>query len=163
MEERRRSVIRAQVPGTGTDTLVQLLLAVAGTGSLVAVVQGLFTRRKTRAEVQETGASATKVITDAAATLVSNVNADNVALRHENERIDAEVDRLRSIVAWLTTWQQSAERNFERHEAWDVEVVRRLHECGSLHSFPSGPIPPPPPLRPILPRPALPSYDRQPP
>jgi hypothetical protein len=146
-----------QVTGTGSAALVQLIIAMAGTGSLVAVVQGLFTRRKTRAEVQETGASATKVITDAAAVIVSNMAADNVALRQENNRIDVEIARLREAVNWLTAWREAAERNMERHERWDADVAERLQECGSLHKFPSGPIGPPPPLRPVMAtRPALP-------
>lgn len=147
----------AQAPtGTGSAALVQLIVAMAGSGMLVATVQGLFTRRKTRAEVQETGASATKVITDAAAVIVSNMASDNASLRQENNRIDAEIAALREAVSWLTAWRDAAERNMERHEQWDTEVAERLKECGSLHQFPSGPIRPPPPLRPTLNRPALP-------
>src|SRR3954452_10282312 len=100
------------VSGSGTETLVQLLVAMAGTGSLVAIVQGLFARRKTRAEVAETGASATKVITDAAALLVSTVQSDHVALGAESIGLREQVNRLQA-------WREAAERNFEVHERWD--------------------------------------------
>lgn len=129
---------------TGTDTLVQFIVAVAGTGGLVAVVQGLFTRRKTRAEVAETGASATKVITDAAAVLVSNVNADNADLR-------AQVLALRKDVDRLQLWREAAERNFDRHERWDKVVTEAVRSCSRDHGYlASVDLENPPPLRPTL-------------
>jgi hypothetical protein len=134
-------VTPAQVAGSSTDTLIQLLVAMAGTGSLVAVVQGLFTRRKTRAEVQETGASATKVITDAAAILVSNVQSDNVALR-------AELVALRGHLAQLQAWREAAERNFEIHERWDQQLADTIRLCTHRHDWPM--IDQPPPLRPVV-------------
>lgn len=134
-------MIRAQA-GTSTDTLVQLLVAMAGTGSLVAVVQGLFTRRKTRAEVAETGASATKVITDAAAVLVANVQSDNVSLR-------AELVVLREQVTRLHTWREAAERNFEIHERWDERIAETIRLCTAHHDWPA--VGSPPPLRPTVP------------
>jgi hypothetical protein len=130
--------MRAQA-GSGTETVVQLLVAMAGTGSLVAVVQGLFTRRKTRAEVAETGATATKVITDAAALLVSTVQQDNVALR-------AELVALREQVARLQAWREAAERNFEVHERWDRQMAQAARRCTTEHGWE---VPgEPPPLRP---------------
>jgi hypothetical protein len=129
--------------GSGTDTIVQLLVAMAGTGSLVAVVQGLFTRRKTRAEVQETGASATKVITDAAALLVSTVQSDNVALR-------AEIIALREQVNRLHAWREAAERNFEVHERWDEIMAEAIRTCARDHRYAYANIDNPPPLRPSL-------------
>lgn len=133
-------MIRAQA-GTSTDTLVQLLVAMAGTGSLVAIVQGLFTRRKTRAEVAETGASATKVITDAAALLVSTVQSDNVALR-------AELLALREEVGRLHIWKDAAERNFEVHERWDQRMAEAIRLCTGHHDWPA--VGSPPPLRPSV-------------
>lgn len=144
MGERPRPVM-ASPAETGTGTLVQLLLAVAGTGSLVAVVQGLFTRRKTRAEVAETGATATKVITDAAAVLVSHVQSDNVALR-------AELLALRLEVAQLHAWREAAERNFEAHERWDERMAAAIRTCSGHHDWPElRTIDRPPPLRPAVP------------
>lgn len=136
-------MIREQVAGSSTDTLVQLLVAMAGTGSLVAVVQGLFTRRKTRAEVAQTGASATKVITDAAAVLVANVQSDNVALR-------AELVALRGQVNRLHAWREAAERNFEAHERWDDRMAKAIRVCSGHHDWPEMPaMEDPPPLRPV--------------
>jgi hypothetical protein len=132
----------AEVPSSsGTNTIIQLLVAMAGTGSLVAVVQGLFTRRKTRAEVAETGASATKVITDAAALLVATVQSDNVALRAEIVALRGRVDRLQA-------WREAAERNFEVHERWDEAMVEAVRVCARDHHYVFADIGNPPPLRP---------------
>jgi hypothetical protein len=129
------------VASTGTDTLIQLIVAIAGSGLLVATVQGLFTRRKTRAEVQETGASATKVITDAAAVLVSNVNADNIALR-------AEISVLRGQVSRLLAWRDAMDDALEIHEKWDVQMVQAIRTCATDHGYPfKDTIGDPPPLR----------------
>src|SRR3954471_5361116 len=116
------------VSGSGTETLVQLLVAMGGTGPLVALVQRLFTRRKTRAEVAETGASATKVITDAAALLVSTVQSDNVSLR-------AEIIALREQVNRLHAWREAAERNFEVHERWDEMMAEAIRTCARDHRY----------------------------
>lgn len=130
---------------SGSDTIVQLLVAMAGTGGLVAVVQGLFARRKTHAEVAETGASATKVITDAAAILVSTVQSDNVALR-------AEITALREQVARLQAWREAAERGFETHERWDERMAQAIRVCSGHHDWPElRTIDDPPPLRPTVP------------
>lgn len=153
--------MRSQPVGSGTDTIVQLIVAMAGTGTLVATVQGLFTRRKTRSEVAETDASATKVIADAAALVVANVQSDNVTLRQENMRRDAEITRLQEVVGWLVAWREAAERNFERHERWDEHVLEAIRKCTTTHDW----VDPvfselPPPLRPNLPRPPALSGDR---
>lgn len=107
--------------GSGADTLVQLIVATAGSGVLVAVIQGFFTRRKTKAEVANTGASATKLITDAAAGVVTNLQTDNGTLR-------AEIASLRIEVRRLERWRDAAEDLFERHERWDAKVAVQLRE-----------------------------------
>jgi energy-converting hydrogenase Eha subunit A len=136
--------VRGQAAATdGAATLVQFIIAMAGSGMLVATIQGLFTRRKTRAEVEETGASATKVITDAAAVLVSNVNADNVALR-------AELTAVRGQLARLLAWQEALERSLEIHERWDAQMVMAIRTCARDHSYPFADIGDPPPLRPTM-------------
>lgn len=127
----------ADSAGQGADTLVQLIVAMAGSGVVVAVIQGVFTRHKTKAEVESTGANATKLITDAAASVVDRVQADNATLR-------AEVAALRAEVATLGRWRSAAEDNFERHEEWDVEVATQLRER-------LVPVEDPPSLRPHVP------------
>jgi hypothetical protein len=134
-------VIAESLGSSGTSTIIQLLVAMAGTGSLVAVVQGLFTRRKTRAEVAETGASATKVITDAAALLVATVQSDNVSLRAEIAALRVRVDRLQA-------WREAAEHNFEIHERWDEAMADAVRVCARDHHYVFAEMGGPPPLRP---------------
>lgn len=132
------AAIAAQQPPVATDTLIQLLVATAGSGVLVAMIQGFFTRRKTRAEVQSTGANATKLITDAAASVVDRVQIDNIALR-------TEVANLRAEVLRLGRWRDAAEDNFDRHERWDTDVANRLRDRGLT-------VDDPPPLSPAAER-----------
>ncbi len=122
----------------GADTLVQVIVATAGSGVLVAVIQGFFTRRKTKAEVESTGATATKLITDAAASVVTTLQTDNVSLR-------VEVEKMRRSMKLLERWRDVAEDNFDRHEVWDGKVAAQLRECTG------GPVDEPPPLRPNVP------------
>lgn len=84
------------------DTVIQLVVATAGSGVLVAAIQGFFTRRKTKAEAEGAGATATKMITDAAASVVVTIQADNTALR-------GEVALLRREVGELRDWKDAAE------------------------------------------------------
>jgi UPF0716 family protein affecting phage T7 exclusion len=44
------------VNASSGDTLIQLVVATAGSGVLVAAIQGFFTRRKTKAEAEGAGA-----------------------------------------------------------------------------------------------------------
>ena len=126
----------------GADTLVQLIVAIARSGVLVATVQGLFTRRKTRAEVNNTGATATNMITDAAAVIVGNLQADNSTLRTELAALRAELNT-------LETWRDQIEQLLDAHEEWDRKVAAAINKCTDDHAWPGIPhAGPAPPLRP---------------
>lgn len=99
----------------GIETLVQLIVATAGSGVLVAVIQGFFTRRKTRAEVESTGASATKLITDAAAGIVDRLQNDNAGLRSEVIGMRAELATCKRDCAELRDWKDAAEDVLAQH------------------------------------------------
>lgn len=133
----------AQAGTDGANTVVQLILAMAGSGVLVATVQGLFTRGRTRAEVDSTGATATKTITDAASVILTAVQADNAALR-------ADMIELRKQLAHDRAWREAAERNFELHEEWDALIAEAVRNCTESHAWSYLRIDNPPPLRPTL-------------
>lgn len=107
--------LAAESGQVSTSILVQIILATAGSGAVVAVVQGVFTRRKTQAEVQSTGATATKIITDAAASVVGTLQADNVALRTEVTAIRSELAEYRRTIEECTEWREEAAQVLRDH------------------------------------------------
>jgi hypothetical protein len=123
---------------SGTDTLVQLLIVLAGSGVMVATIQGLFTRRKTHAEVESTGASATKILTDAAAVIVANMQSDNINLR-------TEINSLRAELTAMRHWRDQMDDVLDVHEVWDKRVYEAIGRCTTDHGYPDPG--PPPPLR----------------
>lgn len=88
---------------------VQTIITLASSGVLIGIVQGFFTRRKTQAEAQGAGASATKTITDAAAGVVTIVSADNLALRTELIAIRIELAACKRVCDELRDWKDAAE------------------------------------------------------
>lgn len=91
------------------DTLIQLVVATAGSGVLVAAIQGFFTRRKTKAETEGAGASATKMITDAAAGVVTMLTANNDRLESRVSRLEADLAACRIRCDVLVDWKEAAE------------------------------------------------------
>jgi hypothetical protein len=96
--------------------LVQTIVALASSGVLIGIVQGFFTRRKTQAEAQGAGASATKTITDAAAGVVAIVQADNATLRIEVARVVRELAECKQTVEDLSEWKDAAEDVLSAHD-----------------------------------------------
>lgn len=108
--------------------LVQIAVAVAASGALAAVVTGILNRRKLSAE-------ATKIITDAAASTVEQIEKDNKRLRERVEQLEA------AELAWRrerADWRDV----LTLHAAFDHLAVAKLREHG-INDMPS-----PPPLYP---------------
>lgn len=97
------------------DTVIQLVVATAGSGVLVAGIQGFFTRRKTKAEAEGAGASATKMITDAAASVVTTIQADNTGLRAEVAQMRVDLADCRRAYTELQDWKEAAEDVLSTH------------------------------------------------
>lgn len=84
--------------------IIQLIGSILGAGALVAIVNGIFNRKKLSAD-------AVNVINEAATTAVSRVEHDNTRLRRENQetrlelreyerKVDRLGDALRAYVAY---------------------------------------------------------------
>jgi hypothetical protein len=125
------------------STVLTFLGSAAVTTCIGLVVQAIVNRRKI-------GAEATKVITDAASSVVANYRLDNADLRLQVVDLLAKVTRLEGIVD-----QQEAEQEANavyrarsralliKHGEWDelaVQIIRSV--IPPIH------LPPPPPLEP---------------
>lgn len=104
--------------------LVQVLVAIAASGVLGAVINGLVNRRKL-------GADATKIITDAAASVTDTMQKRLASLESKEDERDAEE------VAWRFT--------LAIHAAWDRKAIDIIRTA-----IPSADIDDPPPLYPSL-------------
>lgn len=91
------------------DTIIQLVVATAGSGVLVTAIQGFFTRRKTKAETEGAGATATKTITDAAAGVVSMLTANNALLEAKVARMETALVACQRNCDELRDWKDAAE------------------------------------------------------
>lgn len=109
-------------PSTATVTWFQLGVALVAGGSVAALLNGLFNRK-------QLGASATKIITDAAASVTGSMTNRLKELEDKDELREAE-------------WR-SLKTNLFRHEGWDRKVVSKLRALD-----PNVEIEDPPPLYP---------------
>lgn len=114
-----------------TGSLVGLLGG-TGIGAIFAsIVAGLFSKKKL-------GAEATKIITDAAAGVVTSISEDLERAklardRAEQKLADREIEYQRDRAAHRAVLQL--------HASWDVMAIAKLKECGIE-------LPEPPPLLP---------------
>lgn len=119
-----------------TDLLLQVLGSVAFVTLVTSVTNNLMTRKRL-------GAEATKIITDAATGVVTDVRADNKRLRDSEVELRGRIDALEKAQdAWedeKRRWKQI----LQDHEHWDTLVSQELR---SVH--PETNIPDPPPLTP---------------
>lgn len=103
---------------------------------VVAIINGIMQKRKTDAETEGLSASATKVITDAASGVVSQINADNERLRHENadlrrsERmLESRVDDLEEDALEWKRERDEWRRVLIVHGAWDALAISAVREA----------------------------------
>ncbi len=117
-------------------SLIIALLGVGGLGAIAAaIVTGLFSRRKL-------GAEATKIITDAAAGVVTSLEREIVRQRERMEiMIDEHRAAIRTLMANHAEEIEENRRALQMHTAWDYLAIDRLREHGVD-------LPPPPPLLP---------------
>ena len=111
-----------------SSEVVVAILSTLGIGSVAgAVIAGLFSRKKL-------GADATKIITEAAAGVVTD-------LRAEVGRADAKMDRMRAA---FEAERESWRRVLQLHVAWDTIAIAKYNAMCT----PGDELPPAPPLLP---------------
>lgn len=141
----------------GPDQTTTLIIAVLGTGGLSAIIAaaitGLFSKRKL-------GAEATKIIADAAATVVTDLrqsltdqkalvvtnNAEHAALvvkltAEHAAALMANEDKMREMSRSHADELEEYRRTLQQHVAWDVLVIAKMADVGVE-------LPPAPPLLP---------------
>ena len=126
-------------PSGGNSSLTQFValgLGAGGLGAIVAaIVAGIFSKKKL-------GAEATEIITKAAASVVTNLEAE--IRRQVAAREVAEVEhtsRLRDMASAHVAERADWQRVLQLHVAWDAIAIARLGEIGIE-------LPPTPPLLP---------------
>lgn len=116
--------------------VLQLLGSVAFVTLITSVVNNLLSRKRL-------GAEATKIITDAASGVVSDIREDNSRLREREKDLNDRLDALEQAQdAWedeRRVWKQL----LREHQSWDTLALSELRK---LH--PDTEYPPPPPLVP---------------
>lgn len=130
------------------SALIQLAIAVLGGGTLAAILNAIMSRKKL-------GADATKIITEAAAGVASDLRTDNQNLRTKISDLESRVDELeqREEAINLAHRRETAQWERERqdwratlqlHAAWDHLAVTKLREIDDE----AAELPEPPPLYP---------------
>lgn len=121
------------------NTALQILGAFGVGGILVAVLNGLFAKRKLSAE-------ATKIITDAASGVVQNLRDENARVIASNTALSVKVEALNVKVEHQQTQiedgqrvQRSQSEALAIHAFWDQQAVTLCREQGID-------LPAPPPL-----------------
>jgi hypothetical protein len=129
---------------SGTTQIVVAALAGGGISAVAAaVITALSSRRKL-------GAEATKIITDAAAGVVTNLNSELARQRKDNDELMTENGEQRDQIKHLVEEHENLLEQYRRvlqlHAAWDALAVAKLGEA-NIADFP--PVPPlMPPVRP---------------
>lgn len=114
---------------------VQWLNTIAGFGVgtiVVAIVMGLFNKRKLSAE-------ATKIITDAASGVVAIQSAELARMLADNTLLHGEVNALKIEQAGDREWRRKVDQMLAMHGLWDAQVVEMASAAGIE-------LPPSPPL-----------------
>ena len=101
-------------------------------GVFVAVVNGLFSKRKLSAD-------ATKIITDAASGIVERLQQENARVMASNVLLSGKVEALQIEQSNEREWRRNVDQLLAMHQLWDTQVV----EIAQSHNID---LPPPPPL-----------------
>lgn len=101
-------------------------------GVFVAVINGLFSKRKLSAD-------ATKIITDAASGIVERLQQENARVMASNVLLTGKVEALQIEQASTRDWHRQVDQLLAMHQLWDVQVT----EIAQSHGIE---LPPPPPL-----------------
>lgn len=120
--------------------IIRTLVALGVGGVLVAVVNGLFSKRKLSAD-------ATKIITDAASGVVLVLKAENARVTEQNTRLNARLDATDREQTLLRDENRALAELVAVHGQWDQQAFTMLKNQGIE-------LPPPPPLH-INPRSTL--------
>lgn len=106
----------AEVTPSTSVTWFQIVFALIMGGALAAVINGFFNKK-------QLGASATKLITDAAASVTGSMQ------KRLDELEEAEEEREQKDKAREKEWRAFKIQLF-RHEAWDRKVVNKFRDLG---------------------------------
>lgn len=101
-------------------------------GVFVAIINGLFSKRKLSAD-------ATKIITDAASGIVERLQQENARVMGANLVLTSKVEALQQLQNEDREWRRHVDQLLAMHQMWDVQVV----EIAQSHNID---LPPPPPL-----------------
>jgi antitoxin (DNA-binding transcriptional repressor) of toxin-antitoxin stability system len=126
------------------ELLVQLVVTLTGSGALMAVINAVTSRRKTRSEAVKTHAEAVKtqaevggVAASAAGELVDTTVALLVPLREEFGRLaarvaqqDSELAELRREVRDSRTREEAAVLHLRAYTAWAQRAAEKLSAAG---------------------------------
>lgn len=101
-------------------------------GVFVAIINGLFSKRKLSAD-------ATKIITDAASGIVERLQQENARVAASNLLLSGKVEALQIEQAAEKEWRRHVDQLLAMHQLWDMQAV----EIAQSHGID---LPPPPPL-----------------
>lgn len=143
--------------------LVQAGVSTAIASIVIVIINAVITRRKTNAETGQLSASTTKIITDAASGVVSEIKEDNTRLRAENvqlrtaERLlEARIDVLEEDAREVRREREEWRRVLIVHAAWDALAIAAVREAIPPITLPAvPPLTPPVSARSPLPRVSL--------
>lgn len=124
-----------------TSTIIlQALVTITAGGTGAAVVTGMLSRRKTKAEADktqaETGRTQAEIVGTGASTAAAQVDTAMDMVRE----MRTDMINLRAKLTELEMWKYRHERRMDAHVRWDELVWSVLQDRG-IH------IDPPPPLR----------------
>ncbi len=111
---------------------LQWLSSAAVSAVVIAVITGLFSKRKISAE-------ATKIIADAASGVVERLEKENARVILSNSTLAQRVEAQQSDVDQMKRTQRLQGDALAIHAFWDNQAVEKLREQGIE-------LPPPPPL-----------------
>lgn len=142
------------MPWAQNELLVQLVVTLTGSGALMAAINAVTSRRKTRSEASKTHAEAVKtraevggVAASAAGELVDTTVALLVPLREEFGRLaarvaqqDAELAQLRREVKNSRIREEAAVLHVQAYTAWAQRAAQMLSAAGIPIDQPPSPV-----------------------
>lgn len=117
------------------ETVATLLAAVGFSGIVAALINAISNRKKT-------GADATKVITDAALGVVTQLQERIKELLAEQSNLKTQVNDLEEREDQRDAREHAARRALLKHHEWDLRLARFINENHPDHAD----LLPPPPL-----------------
>lgn len=133
--------------GATATLVIDGLFAIGASGTAVAVVNGLLSRQKTKAEEQrtlaETGKTNAEIIgvgSTAEATQVETAMVMVREMRTNQDRLEAKLERSEAKVERLEAWKLSHERRMDVRLLWEEKMRSILKEHDIL-------VDPPPDMR----------------